>query len=453
MKSLQFMGASGCVTGSSFLLTTSDNTRILIDFGIFQGAKHITEQNYDKLQFDPAKVDGVVVTHAHLDHCGRLPMLVYGGFEGKIYMTAPTYSLVDIVLNDAVKIAEDRVDKPPLYSQDEVDKVLEMIEIVEYNEPFHIKDARLVLKDAGHILGSSSVKITDPKDSTSIVFSGDLGNSPEDIVKPTEYFDNADYVVMEATYGDKIHPKDNPSDILREEIQKIEDTGGVLLIPAFSIERTQEILHRLHHLKKNGDIKADTPIFLDGPMGIRATTVFKDYKAFYNEELASHIESDPFMFEGLVITENGRDSREIAKALDPKVIIAGSGMMSGGRILSHAIRYLADKKTRLLFVGFQAEDTLGRRILEGASTVKIDKDRGKGKIKVKVNAQVRQVKSFSAHADQDKLLTWLTHIKGVKKAFIVHSESPQRETFADKVKEKTNIKEVLLPTNGDTHEF
>lgn len=453
MKSLQFMGASGCVTGSSFLLTTSTDTKILVDFGIFQGAKHITEQNYDKLQFNPSDVDGVVVTHAHLDHCGRLPMLVFGGFSGKIYMTAPTYSLVDIVLNDAVKIAEDRSDTPPLYSQDEVDKVLEMIEVVEYNAPFQIKDTRVVLKDAGHILGSSSIKITDMNANKSIVFSGDLGNSPEDIVKPTEFFDSADYVVMEATYGDKIHPKDNPSQILGEEIQKIEESGGVLLIPAFSIERTQEILHRLHHLKKDGTIKADTPIFLDGPMGIRATTVFKDYKAYYNEELASHIDSDPFMFEGLVITEHGRDSREIAKALDPKVIIAGSGMMSGGRILSHAIRYLPDKRTRLLFVGFQAEDTLGRKILEGAGSVKIDKERGKGKIKVKVNAQVRQVKSFSAHADQGKLLTWLTHIKDVRKVFIVHSESPQRETFASKIKETTDIKDVILPTNGDTHEF
>lgn len=438
MKKIQFLGAAGDVTGSNFLVTASDDSQMLVDFGMFQGTKTDVKENYKPLGFSPPQIKGVVLTHAHLDHCGRLPMLVMRGFTGKVYMTAPTFSLVEIVLRDAANIAEEKVDFEPLYGMDEVEKLLNMVEIVEYNKPFTFSSFRVVLKDAGHILGSASVLVTDTHDNMSIVFSGDLGNSPEDIVKPTEYFDRADFVVMEATYGDTIRPKDDPSQILLEEINAAEKDGGVLLIPAFSLERTQEILHKIHHLKKDGKVSADTPFFLDTPMGIRATAVFKNYKDFYNEELQSHF-ADPFTFEGLVITESAKDSKEILKAMEPKVIIAGSGMMSGGRIVHHATHYLSDPRTRILFVGYQAEETPGRKILEGTKSVWLDEKH------VSVKAHVRRIESLSAHADQEKLLIWLSHIKGVKEVFLVHGEDEKRQVLANKIISGLHIQNIILP--------
>jgi metallo-beta-lactamase family protein len=446
MKKIAFLGASGEVTGSNYIVTAEDDSQVMVDFGMFQGPKEIADLNYKKLQFDPSRVKGVVLTHAHLDHCGRLPMLVYGGFVGKIYMTAPTFALIEVILNDAAKVAQEKIDVPPLYGEDEVKKTLNMVEIVEYEKEVVFGPFAVTFKDAGHILGSASVEIVDRGDNKKVVFSGDLGNTPEDIIKPTVYSSDADIVVMETTYGDKVHPVENPTQILQEEINKIEAESGVLLIPAFSLERTQELLHKIHHLKKDGLIRKDTPIFMDSPMGIRATEIFKQFRDFYNEELQAHTD-DPFSFEGLAVTIEARDSKEIFRAMEPKVIIAGSGMMSGGRILHHAVHYLPVKTTRLLFVGYQAEETIGRKILEGARNVVInDKN-------VTTRATIREIKTMSSHADQNKLLEWLNHIKGVKKVFLTHGDTEQRKAFVSKVKEKTGIQDVLLPLNGQELEI
>lgn len=443
MKQISFFGASGEVTGSSYLLTSSTDTHILVDLGMFQGTKDIVALNYQPLPFKPSQLDGVVLTHAHLDHCGRLPLLVFGGYSGKIYMTAPTFALMEVILTDAAKIAKDNKEYAPLYSDDEVQKVLNMVKVVAYNTPFSVGDCSITLQDAGHILGSSSIEIVDTKTGKKIVFSGDLGNSPEDIVKPTTYIDSADYVVMESTYGDSMHPKEDVNSILQEEIQTIEKDGGVLLIPAFSLERTQELLHRIYHLKRDDKIGSDTPVFLDSPMGIRATAIFKVFKEYYNDELQSHTD-DPFRFEGLVVTEDARDSKEISKAVNPKVIIAGSGMLSGGRILHHAAHYLPHPTTRLLFVGYQAEETLGRKILEGAKNVWIQDKQ------VRVRAMIREIHSLSSHADQPKLLTWLQHMKGVQKVFLTHGDTQQRNTFAQTVKTERHITDIILPQNGQS---
>ncbi len=444
MKKIAFLGASGEVTGSSYLLTAQDESQLLVDFGMFQGPKEVSDLNYQPLSFKPSQVKGVALTHAHLDHCGRLPLLVYGGFRGKIYMTAPTYALIEVILNDSAKIAQEKIDYVPLYGPEEVQKVLQMVEVVEYNQQVTVGPFQLTFKDAGHILGSASIEVVDKTDSKKIVFSGDLGNTPEDIIKPTEYSREADFVVIETTYGDKIHPKEDPTQILREEINAIEATSGVLLIPAFSLERTQEILHRIHHLKKDGKIRRDTPIFMDSPMGIRATEIFGLFREFYNKELQSHTD-DPFGFEGLAVTLEARDSKDIIKAMDPKVIIAGSGMLSGGRILHHALNYLPLKSTRILFVGYQAEETLGRKIMDGARKAWIyDKH-------IKIRASVREIKTMSSHADQPRLLTWLGHMQGVKKVFLIHGDTEQRRGFAEKVKYDLNIESVILPLNGEAH--
>nr|MBP9719383.1 MBL fold metallo-hydrolase [Candidatus Levybacteria bacterium] len=333
---------------------------------------------------------------------------------------------------------------------EEVEKVMEMIEIVEYDTEIKIDNIKVTFRDAGHILGSSSIEIFDPTSprlrgaskGTTIVFSGDLGNTPEDIVRPTTFIEKADFVVMETTYGDKDHPLEDVSAIIQKEINTIEQKGGVLLIPAFSIERTQEILHRIHHLKRDGKIKEDTPVFMDSPMAIRATEIFKAFKQFYNEELRQH-KSDPFDFEGLVITPEAKDSKEIIAAHEPKVIIAGSGMMSGGRILHHAANYLSSSSTRLLFVGYQAEETLGREILEGARHVNINRK------SIKVSAHIGEVASMSSHADQKKLVTWLEHIQGVKKVFLIHGDTQQRAVFAQKIQGK----EVVIPKLGETYKL
>ncbi len=248
---------------------------------------------------------------------------------------------------------------------------------------------------------------------------------------------------MESTYGDKVHPKEDPSQIIREEINKVEQTSGVLLIPAFSLERTQEILHRINHLKKDGKIRPDTPIFLDSPMGIRATEIFKQFREFYNHELQSH-KDDPFSFEGLAVTTDARDSREIIKAMEPKVIIAGSGMLTGGRILHHVMNYAPLPTTRILFVGYQAEETLGRNILLGARKIRLyDKV-------ITIRAQIRKIDTMSSHADQPRLLTWLGHIKGVKKIFLIHGDVEQRKGLSEKVKQ-VGHQDVILPVNGDEH--
>lgn len=441
MKKIAFLGAAGEVTGSCYIVTAQDDTQVMVDYGLFQGSKEVADLNYQKPHFDPSRVKGVVLTHAHLDHCGRLPMLVYGGFKGKIYMTAPTFSLIEVILNDAAKVAEEKVDVPPLYGADEVRKTLSMVEVVEYEKEIVFGTFAVKFIDAGHILGSASVEIVDRADGKKAIFSGDLGNTPEDIIKPTVFSDSADIVVMETTYGDKVHPDEDPTQILQEEINKVEAESGVLMIPAFSLERTQELLHKINHLKKDGKIRMDTPVFMDSPMGIRATEIFKQFREFYNEELQSHTD-DPFGFEGLAVTIEARDSKEIIKAMEPKVIIAGSGMMSGGRILHHAANYLSNKTTRLLFVGYQAEETLGRKILQGAKNVVIS-DRN-----VTVKASIREIKTMSSHADQKKLLNWLGHIKGVKKVFLVHSDVEQRITFQKKIQETLGLTDITLPLNG-----
>lgn len=441
MHSLDFFGAAnGEVTGSNYLLTGSDGNQILIDFGMFQGPEEMVERNYDLLQFHPPSLKGVFLTHAHLDHSGRLPLLIYSGYQGKIYMTPPTKALLTIILSDSGRIAEKDMKRKPLYTSDEVWKVLNLIETVEYDEEISVGNFRIRFIDAGHILGSASIEIIDTSGNQhkKIVFSGDLGNTPQDIVKPTEYINSADYVVMESTYGDSAHPEENAKQIILEELNAIEKSQGVLLIPAFAIERTQEVLHIIHHLKLEGKVTADMPVYLDSPMGTDATYVYLNFREYLNDEIRNHSDF-PFNFEGLTIIDDFKESQDIKNQPNPKVIIAGSGMMSGGRIMQHAIHYLPHTSTRLLFVGYQAEETIGREILNGAKNVVINKTQ------IPVRAHIREIKILSSHADQPRLLKWLKSINGVEKVFITHGEKAEREALAEKIKTELNIPEIYLP--------
>lgn len=441
---LKFVGAAGgIVTGSSFLV----DEKLLVDLGMYQGTKEVSALNWEPLGFDAKKLEVVVVTHAHLDHCGRLPLLIKEGFGGKVYMTEATRDLVEIVLLDAVKVANEDEGRVPLYDEEEVENLLRMVEVVEYREK---KDwgggLGFRLLDAGHILGSASVEVFNGTE-IKLVLSGDLGNSPQDLIRPTEYVRQAEVVVMESTYGERFHGDEDIEEVLIGEIKQIERSGGVLMIPAFSLERTQELLHCFDHMKKMGSVSDKVRVFLDSPMAIKATEVFRKHDDLYNNELKKHAKvDDPFDFPGLAVVLEASESRKIKEIGGAKVIIAGSGMMAGGRIVNHALEYLGNEKTRLLFVGYQAPGTLGRMILDGKKSVSIY-----GKV-VDVRASIGEITSMSAHADKGQLLTWLGEIDGVKRVFLVHGEELARRKLKMEIEKKWGYK-VELPLAEEEFEI
>ncbi len=435
------------VTGSCYWLADQNEHGVLIDMGMFQGVEEQKTFNNESLPFKAKNLTAMILTHAHLDHCGRMPLLVRAGFTGSIFMTEATHQLLGLSLYDAAKVAKENDERrqthEALFTEEEVEKLLTHCRVVHYDRSFEVGNFEVTMRDAGHILGSASVEIVDKREGNGprkIAFSGDLGNTPQDLIRPTEPVVDADLVVMESTYGDRIHSDEDPMKVIQEEINAVEANGGTLLIPAFSLERTQEILHRIDHLKKNKKVKDETPVFLDSPMAIKATMIFKHFADLYNQELADHAKlDDPFDFPGLVLVEKGGESAKIKEIDRAKVIIAGSGMMSGGRIMHHAADFLPLETTRLLQVGFQAIGTLGRQIEDGAKKVKIyDQE-------VDVKAHIREVTSMSAHADQPRLMNWLSKIKGVQKVFLTHGEELPRLVLSEKIKNDLGITEVVLP--------
>jgi metallo-beta-lactamase family protein len=440
---IQFLGAAGTVTGSCFLFSDNDQQN-LVDMGMFQGHYELESLNWKPLPFDPRLISNVFLTHAHLDHTGRLPLLFKHGFRGKIFSTQATRDIAEIVLMDAARIMSGDDERPLLYTEVDVARTIDNIEVISYGKVLELPGMKVTYRDAGHILGSASIEIHNLSDGKNYLFSGDLGNSPEDLVKPFEYIKSADVVVMESTYGDRSHPQENTDKLFLKEINEVEYTSGSLLIPSFSVERTQALLHRIGHFKKNGEMKAQTPVFLDSPMGEKVTEIYKKYPQLYGEELSQDKQGgDPFNFPELRIVTDRKMSERVPERPGPKIIIAGSGMMTGGRILDHAMKLLPSPLTRLLIVGFQAEHTVGRALEEGAKSVHIYGQ------EVKVNATISTIHSMSAHADQPKLLDWLRHIKGVTKVFLVHGEDKPRNAFKEKISE-LGINEVILPNQEDS---
>ncbi|MFS8159939.1 MAG: MBL fold metallo-hydrolase RNA specificity domain-containing protein, partial [Candidatus Roizmanbacteria bacterium] len=342
------------------------------------------------------------------------------------------------------KVARMDREAHPLYSEDDVLAVLKLPKLVKYHEKFMVKDLTIEYVDAGHILGSASIIISD--NGKTIVFGGDIGNFPEDLVAPTEFIPSADVVIMESTYGDREHPKDeHPDEVLAREVTAIEESGGALLIPAFSLERTQVLLHKLDHLKKANKIKLETPVFLDSPMAIKATDIYKSFEKLMNSEIQGHVlQDDPFDFPGLHLISKHEESEHIFFSQGPKVILAGSGMMSGGRIIGHAKNFLPLATTRLLIIGFQGEGTLGRKISEGATEVEIDG------ISIPVKATLTELHSLSAHADKSKLLTWLKEIKGVSHVFLTHGEEEARTSLGATIKEEGICDAITYPKLDQT---
>jgi metallo-beta-lactamase family protein len=442
---IKFLGASGQVTGSSYLITGNNGQQLLLDMGMFQGSTQVHELNYAPLQFKPENLLAVLLTHAHLDHCGRLPLLTKNGYKGDIYMTQPTKEITEISLFDTAHINEED-EVMPLFTKEDVENVINLFKTVNYDQKFNIGSFEVIYKDAGHIIGSASIEIIDNSsgEPLSITFSGDLGNTPEDLIKPTEYISNSNIAVIETTYGDRIHPKEDVDSLLTNEVNSIEKNDGTLLIPSFSIERSQEIVHRLGHLKRIGKIRKETQIFFDSPMGEKVTQVFEENKSYLNPEITQDINSfDPFHFPGISYTRNSHESKSISEIKGAKVIIAGSGMMSGGRILNHAITFLPMSSTRLLFVGYQAEHTIGRRILEGDRDINIEK------VNINIKATVSEIHSLSSHADQPRLLKWLKSINGLNQLFLTHGDEAVRQIFAEKVKNELNLLNIYIPNLND----
>lgn len=428
------------VSGSNFLLDTG-KTKILVDCGMFQGPRRFEKKNYEPFPYNPKDIDFVLITHAHTDHTGRIPKLYKEGFRGKIFCTKPTRDLAEIMLEDSaglIKYEAKKLKKPPFFDETDVEKAMELFEGVDYGEKIKLAgDASCDFKDAGHILGSSIIEVEAGREkSVKIVFSGDLGNPPIPLLNPTEFVEKADYVVVESVYGDRTHETSEERKLLLERtIEDIITSKGVLMIPTFSLERTQELLYELNELVENNRVPR-VPIFVDSPLAIRATEIYKKYPEYYNKEAVYIIESGDklFNFPGLTLTLTTEESKRINDVSPPKIIIAGSGMSTGGRILHHERRYLQDPKSMLLIVGYQVEGTLGRRILDGAGSVEIFGE------EIPVRCKVKAIGGYSAHGDQKTVFNWVARIeKPIKKVFVVQGEAKASEALAQIIKDRLAV--------------
>lgn len=439
-------GAAGEVTGSCHLLTIG-NIKILIDCGMFQGAEG--DMNFEPFAFDPKDINYLIVTHAHLDHIGRIPLLVKNGFDKKIISTRATFSIAELMLRNSAGILETK--ETPLYTSEDVDPALELFgTFLECNESLTLEDnIKITFKNAGHILGSVSVKIEffDEGIEKSVVFSGDIGQSHRIITSPIEFWDKADYVFVESTYGLSVHQDlDISVKSFKEQVLKTIKNGGTVVIPSFALERTQEILYLLKQMSENNELK-NIPVFLDSPLAINVTKTFSAYPQLFCDEIKKILEKgkNPFTFKELVNTYNKDESLAINSNHGAKIIIAGSGMCEGGRVNYHLIRYLKDPKSLVLFVGFQVHSTLGHRIStqKGHITI-LGAD-------VNIRAKVGYVSGFSAHADKKELLEWIETIDGVSCVYLIHGETPQLESLKEKVKSELKEKAHIVKMRERIH--
>lgn len=447
---ITFYGGVGFVTGANFLCET-EKVKFLVDCGLFQGSREADEENYKPFPYNPATVDFLFVTHAHMDHIGRIPKLVRDGFRGIIYSNPVTKSIAELMFADALSImtmeAQNK-DAPVLYEEKDIKKALSLWETFEYHQKKEFGDDFSVIgKNAGHILGSTmyEFKIGSKK----IVFTGDLGNSPTPLLPDTEIISDADYLIMESVYGNKNHePKDERDkkfeSILRETINK----RKTLLIPAFSLERTQVILYEINKLVESGKIPP-VPVFLDSPLAIKVTKIYESVSSHFKDDVRKEISKgdDIFNFPKLKSTARADESQNIMKTSNPKVIIAGSGMSSGGRVISHEMHFLPDPKATVLLIGYQSVGTLGRRIEERNKEVMI-----KG-VLVPVRASVEKIEGYSSHKDSDGLVGFVEDTeKTVKKVFVVMGE-PKAGTFlTQRLRDELGV-DAVYPEKGQSYEL
>lgn len=461
---IQFFGAAKMVTGSNYLIKT-DKYNILIDCGMFQGSAEIERLNYENFPYDPRNIDYLILSHAHIDHSGRIPKLIKDGFRGKIITTKPTYDLCKIMLRDSAKIQEADVEWEnrkrqragkksiePLYTVEEAEVSLKFFETYLYDQKIIVnEDIQLKFRDAGHMLGSAIIElwIEEKGESIKLVFSGDLGMPNRPIINNPEYIDRADYLIIESTYGDTIHERFGQS--AEKLVGIINNTvlrGGTVIIPSFAVGRTQELIYELNkHYEYNESIEEymKIPIYVDSPMAVMATEAFQLNSSSFNKEAKNLIlkGDNPFVFPNLRYIKDQKESMALNKYEFPKVIISSSGMATAGRIRHHLKHNIWDEKNSLVFVGYQAEGTLGRIILNGAKKVKILGE------EVAVKSEIYNLQGFSGHADQLMLIEWIRKFKTKpQKIFIVHGEEDSSNTLAQLIEFEFNI-ETIIPNLGD----
>ncbi len=449
---LKFLGAAQNVTGSCYYIE-ANGTRFIVDCGIYQ-ERDLKYRNWDPFPITPSSLDAVLLTHAHLDHCGLLPKLVHEGFSGKIFCTAATTDIARVVLMDSAKIQEEDAafkkkrhehekrkgpyPEIPLYTTDMASAVSPFFYSIKYGQEIVLNDGiTAIFYDAGHILGSSMIKvrIRHRGEEKTILFSGDTGRWNTPILRDPTTFEHADYILAETTYGDRIHKSnesipDDLTQIINETLQK----GGNIVIPSFAIERAQELLYWLSQLFDGGRIPS-LPVFLDSPMAIRVTDIFDRHQELFDTETRELLMQGkhPCDFPGLILTRTRSESKEINHRSGTSIIIAGSGMCTGGRIKYHLERNISRQDSTILFVGYQASGTLGRKIIEGEKTVRI-----LGR-EHPVKAHVTKITGFSAHADMEELLKWLSALqKPPKHIFLTHGEPGSAYSFAELLRERTS---------------
>ena len=457
----RFLGAAGTVTGSRHLLEI-DNFKVLVDCGLFQGLKELRLKNWEKFPIDPAEINAIVITHAHIDHTGYLPRLIKEGYNGPIYCTDATADLMRIMLMDSAKLQEEEANwarkkgyskhenPQPLYDMADAERVFPLIHTYPYEAEvsIHPKVAVKYL-NAGHILGAAIVEMTvhGENQTKKIVFSGDLGRSEDPMLYAPEPMHNADILFIESTYGNRENPMNHPADHLAEIINRAVERNGVLLIPAFSVGRTQLLMYYMKSLIENEKIP-DIPVYVDSPMAISVTELHKNYYEYHklkDFELGNH--HSVFDFKNIHYKQSQEESIELNYKKNNAIIISASGMCTGGRILHHLYNRLQNENDTLLFVGYQAEGTRGRRILDGEPTVKMFG------YDVPVKCQIEKIEGLSAHADRTELLDWLSNFQdSPKNTFVVHGEQQSETAFAAAVSEKFSWN-VTVPAYQESHEL
>lgn len=443
---IKFCGGTGSVTGANFLFEV-DGKKILIDCGLTQGSKIADDINWEPFQYDPKEIDMLFVTHAHVDHLGRIPKLVDEGFRGKIYSTEPTRALAYPMLEDTAGILSHNIDLglDKVYREENIKLTLSLWQGFKYHEKIQITEKLEVsFFNAGHILGSAMIQFL--INGKKILFTGDLGNSPSPILPDTEKMTDIDYLIMESVYGDRNHEeREARRTNLAEAIQDNYKRKGALIIPTFSLERSQELLFELNNLVENDRIPV-MPIYFDSPLAIRLTEVFKQFKNYLNDDAQKAMIHDKYIFDfpGLHSTLQSEESKMISTVPNPKVIIAGSGMSSGGRIVHHERHYLPDPNNTILLTGYQSVGTPGRMIQEGMKTVRISGE------DVNVRAHVVTISGYSGHKDSDGLLNFVQDMQdSVKKIFVVMGEPKSSLFLVQKIKDNLGL-DAVAPERGYT---
>jgi metallo-beta-lactamase family protein len=456
---ISFHGAARTVTGSKHLVTLDNGETFLLDCGLFQGMGRDTDGLNASFGFDPTTVDYVILSHAHIDHTGLLPKLVKEGFKGKIYCTPATKSLTEILLADSAMIQRDDAKYgnkrrakqglppiDPLYDLDDVNEVIPKLEAVEYNKPTQITaSVELLYTDAGHIIGSAAVslKIKEKGETKTLTFSGDVGRYRDMILRSPAEFPPADFVIIESTYGDKLHDliHTTPDDLLKFIEKTCVEQKGNLIIPAFSVGRTQEILYELNQLSLEKRLP-HIPVYVDSPLSIEATDVLKLYPKYFNKKIQKvlEVDEDPFDFEGLRYIKSVEESKALNEDLHPKVIISASGMADAGRVKHHIKNNISNPKNTILLVGYCEPHSLGGRLMAGQKEVKIYSEF------YEVKAGVGSIRSMSAHGDYEDLMQFLACQTPnlVKQIYVVHGEAEVQDHFAERLRKK-GFKEVLVP--------